>query len=151
MQVIARLLDRSLPQPPADLLQGPALSAIWARCRPEGLHAVEALFYCRGRLFVAVPGSAQAARLRQEAPDLLARLRAEAGFGAIAEIVARRVGRELLRSRSRRRDDPPARSPVGSRCLTSLAQAVDDAPLKASLARLAAALASGSPEDTRRA
>ncbi|WP_297365216.1 DciA family protein [Acidiferrobacter sp.] len=149
MQVIARLLDRSLPQPPADLLQGPALNAIWARCRPEGLHAVEALFYCRGRLFVAIPGSAQAARLRQEAPDLLARLRAEAGLGAIREIVARRVGRE--RPRSLGHDDRPVRSPVGSRCFASLAQAVDDAPLKASLARLALALASGSPEDTRRA
>lgn len=98
---------------------------------------------------MAVPGSAQAARLRQEAPDLLARLRAEAGFGAIREIVARRVGRKLPRSLGR--DDRPVRSPVGSRCLTSLAQAVDDAPLKASLARLALALASGSPEDTRRA
>ncbi|MDA8192315.1 DciA family protein [Acidiferrobacter thiooxydans] len=151
MQAIARFLDRSLPRPPADLIQGPALEALWARCRPEGLHAVEALFYCRGRLFVVAPGSASAARLRQETPDLLARLRAEVGLGAIREIVVRRVGWEGARSRSRGGEGRPVRSAIGSRCFESLAETVCDASLKASLTRLASALASGSTEDTGRA
>ncbi|WP_145960684.1 DciA family protein [Acidiferrobacter sp. SPIII_3] len=149
MQAIVRILDRSLPRPPADLIQGPALGALWARCRPEGLRAVEALFYCRGRLFVVAPGSAQAARLRQETPDLLVRLRAEPGLGALREIVVRRVGWEVARSRGS--EGRPVRSAVGSRCFESLAEVVCDAPLKASLTRLASALASGSTEDTRRA
>jgi hypothetical protein len=149
MQVIARLLDRSLPKPPADLVQGPALGAVWARLRPEGLRAVEALFYCHGRLFVVAPGSAQAARLRQEMPDLLVRLRAEPGLGALREIVVRRIGREVARRRGS--EGRPVRSAVGSRCFESLAEAIDDAPLKASLARLASALASSGTEDTRHA
>ncbi len=149
MQVIARILDRSLPKPPADLVLGPALQAIWARCRPDGLKGVEALFYCRGRLFVAVAGSASAARLRQEAPDLLVRLRAEPGLADIRELVGRRPERDEERTPGQAAR--PLRSLAGSRCFGSLAQTVDDLPLKASLARLAAALATGGTDDTSRA
>ncbi|WP_298139086.1 DciA family protein [Acidiferrobacter sp.] len=149
MQTVARILDRSLPKPPADLMQGPALAAVWARCRPEGLGTAEALLYCRGRLFVALAGSAQAARLREEAPKLLARLRAEAGLGAIREIVARRGGHRSARHHAPKR--LPVHSPVGSRCCVSLAEAVEDAALKASLTRLATSLGSGRTEDTARA
>ncbi len=139
MQAIARILHHSLPKPPVDLVLGPDLQAVWERCRPEGLKAVEVLFYCRGRLFLMVPGSAAAARLRQEGPDLLARLRTQPGLGDLREIVTRRTGRQPPGAVTKAA--VPSRSALGARCFGSLAEAVDDPSLKASLARLAAALA----------
>ncbi len=147
MQAIARILHYSLPKPPADLIFGPSLQAIWERCRPEELATLEPLFYCGRRLFVMVPGSAAAARLRQEGLDLLARLRAEPGLGELREIVTRRAGRQgppnvAVKAAA------PLRSALGARCFGSLAGMVDDPALKASLARLAVALA---PDGSQRA
>ncbi len=144
MQAIARILDHSLPKPPVDLALGPSLQAAWERCRPDGLVTVEVLFYCRGRLFLMVPGSAAAARLRQEGPDLLTRLRAEPGLADLREIVTRRMGRQLLPNAAMKQA-VPLRSELGARCFGSLAETVDDPALKASLARLAVALATDRP------
>lgn len=145
MQAIARILDHSLPKPPVDLAFGPSLQTAWERCRPDGLGAVEVLFYCHGRLFLMVPGSAAAARLRQEGPDLLARLRAQPGLADLREIVTRRMGRELLPRNAAMKQVVPLRSELGARCFGSLAETVDDPALKASLARLAMALGADDP------
>ncbi len=140
MQAIARILHHALPKPPADLVVGPSLQAVWERCRPEGLATLEVLFYCGGRLFVMVSGSAAAARLRQEGPDLLARLRTEPGLAELREIVTRRTGRQGSPNVTVKAATP-LRSELGARCFGSLAATVDDPALKASLARLAVALA----------
>ncbi|HUW97714.1 MAG TPA: DciA family protein [Acidiferrobacter sp.] len=149
MQDIADILHRSVPVPPADLLSAETLRPIWRKCCSGALQRIEPRFYCRGRLFVTVPGSAFAARLRQEAADLLSRLRREPGLEDLREITVR-----LTEDRG----PPPAAHsyperhyPQATRCLASLAEEVSDPELKASLARLAGTLSAAGAQGALKA
>ncbi len=138
MQALVGILGRSLPKPPSDLLLAANLRPVWQRKAPENLKGVEPLWYCRGRLVVAAPGSAYAARLREEAPGLIQSLRAEVGLDGLREIVVRPAQR-VPQARAVATAAP--RSAVAARCFGTLAASIDDPALKASLGRLAATLA----------
>lgn len=148
MRELARILDYSLPKPPPGLLLADTLQPIWALCCPPSLQRVTPLSYCRGRLFVAVPGSAFAARLRQDMGDVLGRLRQAEGLSDLREIVVR-----IVESESRR----PAighkimkqEYPLATQCLAILSSDMSDPALKESLARLSGTLlAMGHPKIT---
>lgn len=136
MHDIARILQHAAPTPPADLLIGESLKSPWLLCCPESLQRVEPQWYCRGRLCVVVPGSAFAARLRQEMPSLMARLRKHQGLQGLSEIVIRVVDSQNPRLNSQK-PFPARRSLEAARCLVGLARATADPELKASLDRLA--------------
>lgn len=140
MQDIARILHRAVPTPPTDFLLAEALKPLWLRCCSQALQRVEPVSYCHGRLFVVVPGSAFAARLRQEMADLLAHLRTEPGLQGISEIVVRLAEGPRPGPVRSALPLPARRYPQATRCLSSLADAIDDPDLKASLARLASTL-----------
>ena len=134
-----------MPTTPADFLLAEALRPKWLKCCSLTLQRVEPQFYCHGRLFVVVPGSAFAARLRQERADLLVRLREEPGLSDIREIVVRVIEDRVPRLMPSA-PFPGRRYPQATRCLVSLADAVDDPALKASLARLAGTLSAASAQ-----
>ncbi|MHB8253338.1 MAG: DciA family protein [Acidiferrobacter sp.] len=140
MQDIAHILRRSVPTPPTDFLSDEVLRPLWLRCCSLGLRRVEPQSYCHGRLFVVVPGSAFAARLRQEMAELLTRLRTEAGLSDIREIVVRLAETHYSPPAAAQKTVPDRRYPQATHCLASLSEAVDDPALKASLARLAGTL-----------
>jgi len=135
MREIARILDNSLPKPPRGLLLADALAPLWMRCAPATLQRVKPLSYSQGRLFVAVPGSAFAARLREERGALLDQLRQEEGLSELREIVVRLVEPDRPRpacvNRLMAREYPQA-----TRSLVALACDIDDPALKESLVRL---------------
>ena len=139
MQDIARILQRSVPTPPADFLGAKTIKPLWLRCCAASLRRVEPQWYCRGRLCVVVPGSAFAARLRLELPDLMPRLRAQSGLEGLSEVIVRVI--EDPRPRTNGAQPVPARrSPEAARCLAGLALAIVDPELRASLDRLAMTL-----------
>ena len=88
---------------------------------------------------MVVPGSAFAARLRLELPDLMPRLRAQSGLEGLSEVIVRVI--EDPRPRTNGAQPVPARrSPEAARCLAGLALAIVDPELRASLDRLAMTL-----------
>ncbi len=139
MQDIARILLHAVPTPPEDFLSAETVKPLWLRCCSASLSRVEPQWYCRGRLSVAVPGSAFAARLRQELPDLTPRLRTQPGLQGLLEVVIRVI--EGPRPRLHGTQPVPARrSSEAARCLAGLALEVVDPELRASLDRLATTL-----------
>ncbi len=139
MQDIASILTHAVPTPPADFLGAETVKPLWLQCCSASLARVEPQWYCRGRLSVVVPGSAFAARLRQEWPDLMARLRTQSGLQDLSEVIVRVI--ETPRPRAEGAEPVPARrSPEAARCLAGLALEVVDPELRASLDRLATTL-----------
>lgn len=147
MQNIARILHRSVPTPPADFLEAETLKPLWQRCTSPALERVEPQSYCRGRLFVTVPGSAFAARLREDKANLLERLRAEPALSGIQEIVVRIAAVVPMQTAQKTRSSHSY--PQATQCLVSLAGAVLDPVLSASLARLAETLEAGAKSPLR--
>lgn len=136
MQDIAHILRHAVPTPPEDFLDAETVKPLWLQCCSASLTRVEPQWYCRGRLCVLVPGSAFAARLRQEWPDLMGRLRTQPGLQGLSEVLVRVI--EAPPSRPRRaRPVPARRSPEAARCLAGLALGIADPELRASLGRLA--------------
>lgn len=136
MEGISHWVHRVLPPPPPDLVGGPALWPLWRRHCPAGLEPLRPLGYCRGRLFVAVPGSAFAARLRQQQAALIDALRREPPLARLTAIVGRpwvEASRAVVVAR-------PARTATGAPCVAALASMVGDTDLRASLDRLARTL-----------
>ena len=136
MEEIGLLLKRIMPEVPDDLMTAGALAPLWAQVATGALARIRPLGYCRGRLFVAVPGSSFGARLKQEQPRLLATLRQVPSLAQLQEIVAR-PWPEAATPGTRRE---PLRPPSAPDCVLALALAVDDEALRASLARLAASM-----------
>ncbi|MHB1567072.1 MAG: DciA family protein [Acidiferrobacter sp.] len=138
MEEIGHWLSRVLPTAPPDLLDARALWPLWRRHCPPGLAGLRVLGYCRGRLFVAVPSSAFAARLRQEQPALIPALREEAPLAALTAIIVRPWAPPVaVGAPSSAR---PIRTAAAGPCVAALAVAVSDADLRSSLDRLARTL-----------
>ncbi|MDA8390515.1 MAG: DciA family protein [Gammaproteobacteria bacterium] len=136
MEEIGLLLKRIMPEAPDDLMTAAALAPLWAAVATGALGHAHPLGYCRGRLFVAVPGSSFSARLRQEQPRLVQALRKAPGLRHLQEIVPRPwPGAAVPRTCAE-----PLRCPSAPDCVEALAAAVDDEALRASLARLAASM-----------
>lgn len=135
MEDIRRFLNRTVPVVPTEFISAAGLVEVWARCCPSLLmSAVCPLFYCRGRLYVSVRGSAFAARLRQDSAGLLIKLRAEPVLSGLTEI----VGRPAVDIRPQIK--PKVTRPVlkqAPSCVAVLAQATTDPALRTSLIRLA--------------
>ncbi len=139
MEEIGQLLERIMPEVPDDLLSAETLAPLWAGVANGALARTQPLGYCHGRLFVGVPGSAFAARLREEAPRLLVALQATRELAGLREIVVRPLPAVPAAGPRAR----PLRPASGADCVQALALAVDDEALRRSLARLAASIRGG--------
>lgn len=137
MEEIGHWLGRVVPTAPPDLLDARTLGPLWRRHCPPGLAGLQVLGYCRGRLFVAVPSSAFAARLRQEQPTLIPALREEGPLAGLTAIVGRPWAPAAGEAPSLAR---PIRTAVAGPCVAALAVTVGDADLRSSLNRLARTL-----------
>ena len=140
MDDIGRLVKRIMSDAPDDLLGPEAVASLWEQAvAGTPLARIRPLGYCRGRLYVSVPGSVFAARLREETPHVLDALRAHAALAGLREIVVRPASPSVpapLRA-------APLRPPSATACVAALSEIIGDEALRASLARLAASMRDG--------